>query len=214
MKRRSAVLSLLISPPKLKMMALLSCRIHGAEDLHQEIQAEKVQAGWAGARFHVQCCCSRRLVRHCRRPKHPPYSPDLAAADFFLLPHVNKALAGLPLTSQSQENHMGWVTEIMDKEAYAAAFWKLYECWFKCIKLEGNCGEKNYKIFIPQKCIRFFLFSLSGFQPNASRVEPGYIYTILYTVFRYFAPKNRKQIFYAEKWIDFLVFLFFANTVV
>ena len=45
MKRRSAVLSLLISPPKLKMMALLSCRTHGAEDLHQEIQAEKVQAG-------------------------------------------------------------------------------------------------------------------------------------------------------------------------
>jgi hypothetical protein len=49
--------------------------------------------------------------------RYPSYSPDLAAADFFLFPRMKSKLAGLSLTQESfQKNSEGVVQTILQDE--------------------------------------------------------------------------------------------------
>ncbi len=57
---------------------------------------------WDNAPVHTAASVTDWLVaRRVTMLKHPPYSPDLAPADFYLFPKVKKELASLTLTSET-----------------------------------------------------------------------------------------------------------------
>jgi histone-lysine N-methyltransferase SETMAR len=53
---------------------------------------------------------------------YPPYSPDLAPADFFLLRKQKEQLAGLHLTQESLRSVWEGVTHTIVKDEFATAF--------------------------------------------------------------------------------------------
>ena len=59
--------------------------------------------------------------------EHPPYSPDLAPADFFLFPKVKSALAGDTLTAGGLKSAWDGVTGTLTAADYAGAFQKWIE---------------------------------------------------------------------------------------
>ncbi len=52
----------------------------------------------------------------------PPYSPDLAPADFFLSRKVKEQLAGLHLTQESLRSVWEGVTHTIAEDEFATAF--------------------------------------------------------------------------------------------
>ena len=54
--------------------------------------------------------------------EHPPYSPDLALADFFLFPKVKSSLAGNTLTAGELKPASEGVTGTLTAADYAGAF--------------------------------------------------------------------------------------------
>ena len=75
--------------------------------------------------------------------EHPPYSPDLAPADFFLFRKVKEDLAGLSLNQHSLKNTLVGVTRSMADEAFATAFQRWYERCKKCVRIVGGYVEKS-----------------------------------------------------------------------
>ncbi len=74
--------------------------------------------------------------------RHPPYSPDLASADFFLFPKVKSELAGLSLTQGTFQKTWDGVIRKIAKDEFAAAFrWWMERCE-KCVRIGGNYVEK------------------------------------------------------------------------
>ncbi len=70
---------------------------------------------------------------------HPPHSPDLAPADFFLFPRKNEALKGARFADVSAIQ--GCVTSVLrsiPKEAFSDSFQKLYERCQKCVVYYGD----------------------------------------------------------------------------
>ena len=73
---------------------------------------------------------------------HPPYSPDLAPADFFLFPKLKTALKGrrFQTIEEIRENairELGAITESAFQEAFQQ--WK--KCWELCIAIRGDYFE-------------------------------------------------------------------------
>jgi histone-lysine N-methyltransferase SETMAR len=54
--------------------------------------------------------------------EHPPYSPDLAPADYFLFRRVKEELAGLRLTPETLKNTWEGVVRSIGVDEFAAAF--------------------------------------------------------------------------------------------
>ncbi len=73
---------------------------------------------------------------------HPPYSPDLAPADFFLFPKVKAELAGQTLRQETFKNSWEGVVRTIPKDDIAAAFWWWMERCEKCVRIGGNYVEK------------------------------------------------------------------------
>jgi [histone H3]-lysine36 N-dimethyltransferase SETMAR len=86
------------------------------------------------------CCEGEGVVR---RLNHPPYSPDLAPADFFLFPKVKEQLSGLQLDQDSLKQTWEGVTKSIAKEEFAAAFRRCYERCKKCVRIGGDYVEKS-----------------------------------------------------------------------
>ena len=74
---------------------------------------------------------------------HPPYSPDLAPADFFLFPKLKKELAGIIMTQEKFKNKWEGVLRTLSKDDFATAFKKWTDRCKKCVFLEGNYDEKS-----------------------------------------------------------------------
>ena len=53
---------------------------------------------------------------------HPPYSPDLAPADFFLFPKLKKELAGFTMTQEEFKKEWEGVLRGISREEFAKAF--------------------------------------------------------------------------------------------
>jgi len=74
---------------------------------------------------------------------HPPYSPDLAPCDFFLLPNLIRSLAGQKFASSEE---VVAATEAyfadLEKTYFSDGFKKLDHRWVKCIELKGDYVEK------------------------------------------------------------------------
>jgi histone-lysine N-methyltransferase SETMAR len=81
---------------------------------------------------------------HYELLEHPPYSPDLAPPDFFLLPKLKLFLAGQRLSSNQEaiaavERYFADLT----KNHYRDGIMALEHHWKKCISLKGDYVEKQ-----------------------------------------------------------------------
>ena len=75
---------------------------------------------------------------------HPAYSPYLAPSDFFLFPNLKKDIRVLHF--RSDEEVVTAVEEWVngkDPDFFSSGLMALEHHWSKCIKLEGNCIEKE-----------------------------------------------------------------------
>ena len=75
--------------------------------------------------------------------EHPPYSPDLAPADFFLFPKIKKQLAGKTLTQESLKKEWEGAARTLTADDFATAFRRWYGRCDKCIRIGGNYVEKS-----------------------------------------------------------------------
>jgi len=71
-------------------------------------------------------------ARGIRTIRHPPYSPDLAPADYFLFPTVKRELAGRTLTQETFKTSWDGVLRTIAKDEFAAAFNKWLDRCEKC----------------------------------------------------------------------------------
>ena len=72
---------------------------------------------------------------------HPPYSPDLAPANFFLFPKVKNDLAGK--TQDTFRSSWEGAIKKLSKDDFTTAFKKWIDCCKKCGRLEGNYVETS-----------------------------------------------------------------------
>jgi histone-lysine N-methyltransferase SETMAR len=73
---------------------------------------------------------------------HPPYSPDLAPADYVLFPKPKKELAGNTMTQEEFKKEWEGVLRRVSKDEFAKAFVRWFERCKKCIRIDGNYVEK------------------------------------------------------------------------
>ena len=74
---------------------------------------------------------------------YPPYSPDMAASDFYMFPKLKSNLCGTQFGSQ--EGIIAAVNmylEDQEKDFYLEGINKLEQRWTKCIALKGDYIEK------------------------------------------------------------------------
>jgi len=73
---------------------------------------------------------------------HPPYSPDLAPADFFLFPKLKITLKGRRFQSleEIQENSIRELRAVTES-AFQEAFQQLKKRWERCIASTGGYFE-------------------------------------------------------------------------
>lgn len=102
------------------------------------------QFHWDNAPVHTAVAVKNWFAAHSiPLLEHPPYSPDLAPADFFLFPKVKEMLAGHTLTAGGVKTAWEGVTRTIAKEDYATAFRRWYERAEKCVEIGGEYIEKN-----------------------------------------------------------------------
>ena len=75
--------------------------------------------------------------------QHPPYSPDLAPADFFLFPKVKEQLAGITLTRQSFRSTWDRVLKTISAAEFATAFLRWHKRNEKCVRIGSTYVEKS-----------------------------------------------------------------------
>ena len=75
--------------------------------------------------------------------RHPPYSPDLAPADYFLFPKVKSALAGKHINEGSIKKSWDGVTGTIAADEWIGAFEAWMHCAEKCILKEGDFVRKK-----------------------------------------------------------------------
>eukprot|EP00095_Tigriopus_kingsejongensis_P002352 snap_masked-scaffold1523_size37540-processed-gene-0.6 protein:Tk02352 transcript:snap_masked-scaffold1523_size37540-processed-gene-0.6-mRNA-1 annotation:"hypothetical protein X777_12493" len=73
-----------------------------------------------------------------KTPSHPPYSPDLAPADFFLFPKCKKELAGVTMKQEDVTANLDGVCRTIPIVDFVDAFHAWKRRWEKCIQIEGG----------------------------------------------------------------------------
>jgi len=74
--------------------------------------------------------------------EHPPYSTDLAPANFFLFPKVKEGLAGHTLAASGVKKALEGVTARISGDEFATAFHRWFERCTKCIKIRSKYVDK------------------------------------------------------------------------
>ena len=70
---------------------------------------------------------------------HPTYSPDLAPADFFLLPRLKSSMKGARFADVvTIQERVTAVRRLIPTEAFADSFQKLYERYQKCVVKDAD----------------------------------------------------------------------------
>ncbi len=81
-------------------------------------------------------------VRNITVLDHPPYSPDLVPADFFLFPRMKDVLKGARFADVlAIQERVTSVLRSIPKKAFSDSFQKLYECCQKCVVYYGDYFE-------------------------------------------------------------------------
>jgi histone-lysine N-methyltransferase SETMAR len=78
---------------------------------------------------------------------HPPYSPDLAQADYFLFPTLKRELAGLSVSLDEFNTKWEGVVRTLTEDNFARAFERWQHRCKKCIRIGGRYVEKSQKIY-------------------------------------------------------------------
>ena len=73
---------------------------------------------------------------------HPPYSPDLAPEDYFLLPIIKRKLGGVSISGNTVKLEWKRACRPVHSDAFASAFDRWIERLKKCVDMKGNCIEK------------------------------------------------------------------------
>jgi len=76
--------------------------------------------------------------------EHPPYSPDLAPADFYLFPRLKSALKGWSFCDATDviKNATEELKRLLQNDSQVCSQ-HLYSRWQKCIVAQGGCFEGN-----------------------------------------------------------------------
>jgi [histone H3]-lysine36 N-dimethyltransferase SETMAR len=99
---------------------------------------------WDNASVHTAAVVKSWLTAKAFKVlEHPPYSPDLAPADFFLFRRVKEELSGLTLSQESLKKTWEGVIRTIADEEFAVAFRRWYERCQKCIRIGGGYVEKS-----------------------------------------------------------------------
>jgi len=73
---------------------------------------------------------------------HPPYSPDLAPADFFLFPRLKSIMKGARFAGMAAiQERVTVVLRSIPTEAFADSFQKLYKRCQQCVGKDGDYFE-------------------------------------------------------------------------
>ena len=80
--------------------------------------------------------------RGYRLVEHPPYSPDLAPADFFLFPKAKDNLAGIPNDGETAKTRWGRAISTITTNDFTKAFQKWIKRWDQAIENEGGYVKK------------------------------------------------------------------------
>ncbi len=98
---------------------------------------------WDNAPVHTAAAVKQFIAdRAIKTIAHPPYSPDLAPADFFLFPKVKSELASKTLTAETFTRSWERAVQRLCKDDFRAAFDKWLERCEKCIMKQGDYVEK------------------------------------------------------------------------
>ncbi len=99
---------------------------------------------WDNAPLHTAAMVKDWMAaRQFKVIEHPPYSPDLAPADFFLFPKVKRELAGLTLTKETFKKEWEGAAKTLKAADFAMAFRRWMEHWGKCIDIARSNVEKS-----------------------------------------------------------------------
>jgi histone-lysine N-methyltransferase SETMAR len=99
---------------------------------------------WDNAPVHTAATVTDWLAARCvKMIEHPPYSPDLAPADFFLFPKVKKELAGLTLMRESFKKDWEGAVRTLSAADFAEAFQQWIRRCEKCVEIGGGYVEKT-----------------------------------------------------------------------
>ncbi|GFS76418.1 histone-lysine N-methyltransferase SETMAR [Trichonephila clavipes] len=82
---------------------------------------------------------------------HPPYSPDLAHADFFPLPRLKSALKGKRFTDITDiQSNLTAEQKAIPKELFYRSFQGLYTRFQQCINIHGDYFEGHCQVIYSQ----------------------------------------------------------------
>jgi histone-lysine N-methyltransferase SETMAR len=99
---------------------------------------------WDNAPVHTATKVTERLAaRDIKLIEHPPYSLDLAPADYFLFPRIKRQLAGLTLTQDSFKKEWEGAVRSITAAEFAEAFWRWFQQHEKCVLIGGGYVEKS-----------------------------------------------------------------------
>jgi histone-lysine N-methyltransferase SETMAR len=102
---------------------------------------------WDNAPAHTAATFQEYLVaKGVKTLRHPPDSPDLAPADFFLFPRVKTELAGLSMNQETFQKSWEGVVRTIPKEDFATAFRQWMERCEKCVRIGGDNVKKSPKL--------------------------------------------------------------------
>jgi histone-lysine N-methyltransferase SETMAR len=87
----------------------------------------------------VQACLAKKSIQVL---PHPPYSPDLAPADF-LFPELKRELVGLTLSQDEFKTKWEGVVRTLTKDDFATAFQSGLERCEKYIQINNFYVEKS-----------------------------------------------------------------------
>ena len=89
--------------------------------------------------IHVRQFLAQKMVAV---QDHPPYSPDLAPADFFLFPGLKAAIKCTRFADVIDiKDLVTAVLRSIPQEAIVGCFRKLYERCQTCVVVDGDCFE-------------------------------------------------------------------------
>jgi hypothetical protein len=99
---------------------------------------------WDNAPIHTAAVVTNWMAaRRFQIIEHPPYSPDLVLADFFLFHSVKRELAGKTLTQETLKKEWERVVRTLSAENLATAFRRWYEHCEKRINIAGGYVKKS-----------------------------------------------------------------------
>jgi hypothetical protein len=91
-----------------------------------------------------------RAARQFKIIQRLPYSPNLAPADFFLIPRVKRKLTSIIFTQETLKKEREGAMTTLLLEHFVTAFWQWNEHCKKVMKVISSCIEKTTNPKMPQ----------------------------------------------------------------